>query len=254
MCSHGEEGVLMRYTVPDGVPVLSVGRHRRPRKGACFMEFASYLAGEKWSDHPSCTHPLLAGLARTINDLVDDEHRSELVPLIPDVVGVTGDDLAIDVTIAARAAMAALPVVSMEYQRALAVGLVTTDRIAATLDHPSMPALREEIAAVLTLVPDAASWAGHFTEGTSIVEARIFRKLSAPRIVAYAGRGIALAIVMDPDDRLVALLRRCIEDARMLTGHVGRDDDRYAEERLGERFSARKSTVRDHASLDAPSS
>ena len=43
------------------VPVLSRGKHRNPRKGACFMEFASYLAGEPWSDHPACTHPLLAG-------------------------------------------------------------------------------------------------------------------------------------------------------------------------------------------------
>ena len=33
------------------------GRHRNPRKGACFMEMASFLAGERWSDHPQCTHP-----------------------------------------------------------------------------------------------------------------------------------------------------------------------------------------------------
>ncbi len=246
----------MRYTVPDGIPVLSAGRHRRPRKGACFMEFASYLAGERWSDHPSCTHPLLAGLARTVNDLIDDAHRSELVPLIPDVVGVTGDDLAIDVTIAARAAVAALPVVSMEYQRALAVGLVTTDRIATTLDHPSIPALRADIARVLVRVPEAASWAGHFTEGTSVVEARIFRKLSAPRIVAYAGRGIALAVIMDPDDRLVALLRQCIADTRMLTGHATPD---AAGHPAGSSYdtgsaAARKSTVRDQASAEASAS
>ncbi len=28
------------------------------------MELASYLAGERWSDHPACTHPLLAEAAR----------------------------------------------------------------------------------------------------------------------------------------------------------------------------------------------
>ena len=44
--------------VPDLVPILSRGKHRNPRKGACFMEMASYLAGERWSDHPRCTHPL----------------------------------------------------------------------------------------------------------------------------------------------------------------------------------------------------
>src|SRR5690606_35952312 len=30
--------------VPDGIPVLSPGMHRRPSQAACFMEFASYLA------------------------------------------------------------------------------------------------------------------------------------------------------------------------------------------------------------------
>jgi hypothetical protein len=34
------------------LPILSRGRHRNPRKGACFMEMASVLAGEKWTDHP----------------------------------------------------------------------------------------------------------------------------------------------------------------------------------------------------------
>ena len=40
---------------PALLPVLSRGKHRNPRKGACFMEFASLLAGERWSDHPACT-------------------------------------------------------------------------------------------------------------------------------------------------------------------------------------------------------
>ena len=50
---------------PDLLPILSPGRHRSPRTGACFMELASLLAGEPWSDHPACTHPLLAAVART---------------------------------------------------------------------------------------------------------------------------------------------------------------------------------------------
>jgi hypothetical protein len=43
---------------PDLLPILSPGKHRSPRTGACFMELASLLAGERWSDHPACTHPL----------------------------------------------------------------------------------------------------------------------------------------------------------------------------------------------------
>ena len=43
-------------------PCCRAGKHRSPRKGACFMEMAAFLAGERWSDHPRCTHPLLAAL------------------------------------------------------------------------------------------------------------------------------------------------------------------------------------------------
>ena len=63
---------------PDIMPVLSRGGHRSPRKGACFMELASFLAGEPWSDHPSCTHPLLASLARDVNDHVDPRTAARL--------------------------------------------------------------------------------------------------------------------------------------------------------------------------------
>jgi hypothetical protein len=81
---------------PVVLPILSRGKHRNPRKGACFMEFASLLAGERWSDHPTCTHPLLAAVARLVNDYTSDARRSRLVELIPSVIGLTGDDLRID--------------------------------------------------------------------------------------------------------------------------------------------------------------
>lgn len=72
-----------RPTVPDLLPLLARGRHRSPRRGACFMELASYLAGERWSDHPACTHPLLARLARDVNDLTSDDARPRLAPSSP---------------------------------------------------------------------------------------------------------------------------------------------------------------------------
>ena len=63
---------------PDRMPILSPGRHRSPRRGACFMEFASYLAGERWSDHPECTHRTLALLARMVNDRTSEAGRARL--------------------------------------------------------------------------------------------------------------------------------------------------------------------------------
>jgi hypothetical protein len=87
---------MVRYDdqLPALLPVLSRGKHRSPRKGACFMEFASLLASERWSDHPACTHPLLAAVACHINDYTSDADRARLAELIPSVIGLTGDDLA----------------------------------------------------------------------------------------------------------------------------------------------------------------
>jgi hypothetical protein len=117
-------------SVPDGVPVLSPGRHRSPRRGACFMEFASFLAGERWSDHPSCTHPLLAQLARDVNDSLSDRERQQLVPLIPWVVGRCGDDrtwLTLPVAVASRAILD----VPEETQGVLARGLLRAEQLSA---------------------------------------------------------------------------------------------------------------------------
>ena len=78
-------------SLPDGIPVLSRGRHHSPRRGACFMEMASVLAGERWSDHPSTTHPLLGQLARQVNDQTSDVERQQLTVLIPSVVDRRGN-------------------------------------------------------------------------------------------------------------------------------------------------------------------
>lgn len=118
-----------RSRTPDFMPTLSPGRHRSPRKGACFMEMASYLAGERWSDHPQCTHPLVAAMAREINDRVGDSARQELVPLIPSVVGLVSDDPKVDAWIAREAALTALPIVSMSSQRAVAVGVLRSEAV-----------------------------------------------------------------------------------------------------------------------------
>src|SRR5690606_29733677 len=143
--------------IPDVMPQLSAGRHRNPRSGACFMEFASYLAGERWSDHPACTDRTLAALARGVNDLVSDERRDELVPLIPRVVGLRGGE-EVGLVIALRAGITALPVASMERQRVLAAGILG---LCALLERRNVPShgLRTEAQQALEQVPDAARWA-----------------------------------------------------------------------------------------------
>ena len=133
--------------LPDMLPVLSRGKHRNPRKGACFMELASYLAGERWSDHPACTHPLLASVARLVNDHTSDPGRPRLAELIPSVIGLTGDDLHIDALIALRCATIALPVAAADQQRVLAVSVLVCERVLAQLDgRPAEQSLSRQCA------------------------------------------------------------------------------------------------------------
>jgi hypothetical protein len=51
------------------------------------MELASMLAGESFSDRPSCVDPVIGGLLRAYNDSVDGERRQDLYRLAAEVVG-----------------------------------------------------------------------------------------------------------------------------------------------------------------------
>src|SRR6478672_10956801 len=127
-------------SAPEMLPLLSRGRHRNPRKGACFMEMASVLAGARWSDHPKCTHPLLANLARLVNDCTSDDHRHELATLIPSVVGLTSNDPRMDARIALRTATAALPVGPGRPQNGVGVSVLPPARLPAQLaGRPTSP-------------------------------------------------------------------------------------------------------------------
>lgn len=191
---------------PDLVPALSAGKHRTPRKGACFMEMASFLAGERWSDHPACTHPLLAELARQVNDRVTDDSRHRLIPLVPAVIGLTSDDPHVDANLALLAASTALPVAPESSQRALAVAVLTSTRVLTSLDGPPRGATADTPEA-LRKVPRAASWAARFCDG-SVPSVRAFRRYAAPHAVRLAGESIAAS--PDADRMLCDLLEQAI--------------------------------------------
>lgn len=201
---------------PDLVPVLSRGKHRSPRKGACFMEFASYLAGERWSDHPSCTHPLLAQLARGVNDQMSDIGRERLVPLIPSVVGLNSDDASIDVGIALRSAATALPVAAADRQRALAAGILASERLRANMEgEDTTPIdttdLSDHVQRALLAAPQAAGWAERFIIDIDVTP-KVYRRRSAPHIVRMSVLGIAEACISDHDGLLYELLATVIDD------------------------------------------
>lgn len=193
------------------LPVLSSGRHRTPRTGGCFMEFASYLAGERWSDHPRCTHPLLAELARGVNDRTSDGARSRLVELIPSVIGVTTEDVRLDVQLALRCAREALPVASAPRQTVMAVSILSAERVLAGLDGRPAESMSAESREVLERVPHAAREAARLV-GSAGISVAGFRRHAAPNTVRCAVRAIADACVPDPDERLRRLLAGAVED------------------------------------------
>jgi hypothetical protein len=85
----GQTDVAM--STPDALPLLGPGAHLTPTDGACLMELVSVLAGQPWSDHPACTDPTLATIARVVNDELSDPARQTLAQLAAELVGRTGD-------------------------------------------------------------------------------------------------------------------------------------------------------------------
>jgi len=180
------------------------------------MEFASFLAGERWSDSPPCTDPTLATLARAVNDTMSDGRRSELMTDIPRVIGLRGDELRLGLVVALRAATVALPVASMERQRALAVGIIATLDALAELGI-NRPCARDAAEHALKQVPDATAWAhAHLADWRA-------RPIDLARhgcgaIVRTAALGVAQACIDDPDTLLAEMLRGAIGDVEVFLG------------------------------------
>ncbi len=197
----------------DIMPILSAGKHRSPRSGACFMEFASYLAGERWSDHPACTHAGLAHMARAVNDLTSNQGRNALAPLIPSVIGLTSDDPRLELVLAVNAVAAALPDAPLDRQHSLAVGgLVCQEGLlreaegAGVRDSVDVSAVCERLDRALVDAPEATRWARRFLERNSHWRRTEVTSRQSHATIAMAVDGVRSACVPYPDDRLRDLL------------------------------------------------
>lgn len=179
------------------------------------MEMASFMAGERWSDHPACTHPLLADLARMVNDIVTDESRTQLVPMIPSVIGLTSDDLHVDLAIALRAAATALPMSAVSRQHVLATAILRSERVLAELDGLDPDVMSAASRQVLDEVPDAEGWARSFSSDQPI-SPWAYRTKVGPRILNVAVEAIAQACAPDVEQRLIDLLADTIAECEAM--------------------------------------
>jgi hypothetical protein len=199
------------------LPVLSSGRHRSAKRGACFMEYASYLAGERWSDRPACTHPTMSSLARLVNDLTSDAERSGLSILIPSVVGLNGDDPRLPTLLAVLAASSALPIASSMRQGAIATGLVRCDMLLDTWTGPEVDRARARIRAAFLMAPGTEEWARDFIAQISPKGAHPVA-VNDEALLRTAVIGIADACITDADERLARLLGQAIDECTLILG------------------------------------
>jgi hypothetical protein len=165
----------MASDIPPGALRLTRGRHRSS-DGACLMEATAVLTGQPFSDHPAGVHPLIAAVARIINDAVSDPARQRLLRYAANLAGTaTSDPRVFDdlvVLICQRALPVALPLWAPPIRHALR----QARRRRAGTQHP------------------ATGW----------------QQRRAAAAVRYATASLALTSGTHRDDRLTALLADCL--------------------------------------------
>lgn len=177
------------------------------------MEYASYLAGADWSDHPDCTHPLLALVAREVNDETSDAARADLVPMIPSVIGVRPQDPRLVPALVVRCVRIVLPVVSWRFQRNLAAALLTAEYVLAEMEGRPTSEVRAASAQVLAGVSEAAEWATKYLE-TYVLPRAVGYERDAPLPLAGTIRAVTDFRVPGGDALLRQLLSEAIEECR----------------------------------------
>jgi hypothetical protein len=74
-------------------PKLAIGKHEEASREMCIMEAEAYIAGERHSDRPACVDPVLADMARRVNDWMTQDERDEfLAPMLGQFAGTIGTE------------------------------------------------------------------------------------------------------------------------------------------------------------------
>lgn len=203
----------MARRIPAGLPILKPGRHRRPEQGACVMELTAVLSGERFSDHPRCTDPTLAAVARAVNDYSSEAARQRLSVFAPELSTAAPAGVAAAAAIVRRCVLTAMPYSSGTRRRVLLVALFGADRASAgrgrgfdtdMLDFDTQQALLEAEHTMRTQTGEASAFLQEWTSSTAEVIGR-----GAPRAVELAVMTVAAEAVRS-DDILYSLLADCL--------------------------------------------
>jgi len=211
--------------MPTALPILAAGRHRSPRHGACLMEYTSVLAGERFSDSPKCTDPVLAAVARAVNDYSTDEARQRIAPYAGDLTTTHGAGDEVQRGIVRRCILTALRHAEGTRRHVLLVALLGLDRAAVGAEHGwdrSMLSVDSEIALL-----------GH---DSGLADAAAYVAVLPVTVGEHARRAlgvdveIAVATIAEsagaPDDVLFELFLECLDDYREALAATGQGSRR----------------------------
>ncbi len=200
-------------SLPDGLPFLSPGKHRRPTQGACLMEYVSVLAGRRFSAKPACTDRTLAAIARAVNDYSSDAGRQRLTQYAGELARAGRLDLADQQDLARRVLLTAMPHVTGTRRRTLLVALFGLERAASGRTH-DVDTVTLDLDTELALLGGAGD----------IDRARRMVAELPVAVRQYHRTGMAIAVEFaiamivdeapDPDAVLFALLGACLDDHR----------------------------------------
>lgn len=202
-------------------PKLARGRHKTSGHEACVMELVSLLNGEKWSDHPQCVQPVLAAVARAVNDRIGDEGRERLIELAPRLAGTATVDWLVSARLVVRCTGKALRLAAAQGQagRLTATGVAEWRGSARRMSHEAWQELTDAGRTARYLVsrqagtePAPCPW--RVRAGIWALErVGLFK-----RVYTYdAELQVAFAIAQlggtpDAEPELLALLEACITD------------------------------------------
>jgi hypothetical protein len=191
------------------MPSLAPGRHRWPSRRVCLMEYVAGLAGERRSDHPHCTDPALAAVARAVNDSVSESTRQDLAAFAPRLVRAHGGGAAATADVLRQCLSSAMRLADADRRQVLVVALLGAERAAAGRVagwSPDMLSVDAEM--VLMDCEDELDPAAQLVRCTRVGR-REHAKRAVPAAVEAAVRTIATQ-APDPDTALCRLLLDCL--------------------------------------------
>jgi hypothetical protein len=200
-----------RRHAPAGMPVLSAGKHWRPSKGACLMEYVSVLAGRRFSAKPECTDRTLAAIARAVNDYSSNAGRQQLSQYAGALTTAGPLELADQQDLARRVLLTALPYSDGHRRCTLLVALLGLERAAAGRTEGydrTILGLDTELA-LLGMERDVERAAEQLAQWP--VEVAEHQKKGLAVTTEVAIRTIA-AFAVEPDPILHDLLGACLAD------------------------------------------